>query len=276
MSLSNVYCPKPFLKWAGGKRQLITQLELFFPKSFENYIEPFVGGGAVFFHLLPEKAVLIDNNPVLINVYNMIKTQVNDLISSLKKHRNESDYFYSVRNFDREDNYKNWSDVEKASRTIFLNKCCFNGLYRVNSKGYFNVPFGKYKNPLFCDEENLNLVNKTLQNVEIIQGSFEMCLEYATSNSFLYMDPPYVPVSDTSSFTSYTKDNFKLNDQKKLKKVFDKLTDIGAKVLLSNSFCDFILELYKDYEISILNARRSINSNATKRGVIKEVLIKNF
>lgn len=268
--------PKPFLKWAGGKRQLIPQMAQYFPKEINHYIEPFVGGGAVFFYLNPKKAILIDINPVLINVYNVIKNNVDDLIQSLRKHKNNSEYFYSIRKKDREKEFEDWSDIEKASRTIYMNKCCYNGLYRVNSKGFFNVPFGKYKNPLFCDEQNLLAVNQMLSNVEIIQGSFESCLNYATSDSFIYLDPPYVPISDTSSFTSYTKENFGIEDQKKLKNVVDKLADRGSKVLLSNSYCDFNLNLYNEYQIEIVKAKRAINSNAKKRGKIKEVLIRNY
>lgn len=276
MQLSTLKSPKPFLKWAGGKRQLLKQLECYLPNKIKNYIEPFVGGGAVFFHLQPETAILIDDNPVLVNVYNVIKNNVHDLINSLKTHKNESDYYYMIRNVDREKEFEDWNEIEKASRTIFMNKCCFNGLYRVNSKGYFNVPFGKYKNPQFCDEENLLNVHKALQNVKIINASFEKCVDFAFSKTFVYMDPPYFPISETSSFTSYTKDDFTKDDQIKLKKIVDKLTEIGSKVLLSNSHCDFVLDLYQDYDIHILNAKRSINSDASKRGAIKEVIIKNY
>ena len=276
MNINTRVTPKPFLKWAGGKRQLIPQMTQYLPQKIEHYIEPFVGGGAVFFHLHPNKAILIDINPVLINVYNVIKNNVDDLIKSLKKHKNESEYFYSIRLKDREEEFEEWSDIEKASRTIYMNKCCYNGLYRVNSKGFFNVPFGKYKNPLFCDEPNLLAVSRILHDVEIIQDSFESCLHYATTNSFIYMDPPYVPISETSNFTSYTKENFGIEEQKKLKDVLDKLTERGSKVLLSNSYCNFILDLYSDYRIETVNAKRAINSDASKRGAIKEVLIMNY
>ncbi len=271
--------PRPFLKWAGGKRQILSQIDTSLPKDFNLYIEPFVGGGALFFYLLPEKATLIDNNPVLINTYRVIKENVEELIELLGNHKNEEKYYYKMRTADRKEDFKNcknWSDVKKASRIIYLNRCCYNGLYRVNSKGQFNVPFGKYKNPNFCDEENLRAVNLVLQNVKIIHDSFERCLDFTNEETFLYFDPPYVPLSKTASFTSYTKENFIKEDQIKLKRLIDKLTECGCKVMLSNSYNDFILDLYKDYFIKKVSAKRAINSNASKRGEIKEVLITNY
>ncbi|NVM53049.1 MAG: DNA adenine methylase [Candidatus Helarchaeota archaeon] len=268
--------PHPFVKWAGGKRQLLNQIDLFLPKSFKTYIEPFVGGGALFFYILPKKAILIDNNPVLINAFNVVKNNVEELIQDLKKHKNNSKYFYQIRNKDRTDEFKEWSPIKKASRFIYLNKCCYNGLYRVNSKGYFNVPFGKYKNPKFCDERNLNAVHSALQNIEIIMGSFDLCLTYAKKDDFIYLDPPYYPVSKTSSFTSYTKENFNEEDQIYLKNVVDELNHRGCKILLSNSYCEFITDLYGDYKIEVVTAKRAINCNGAKRGDIKEVLVMNY
>ncbi len=268
--------PRPFLKWAGGKRQILNQIDPFLPKDFEFYIEPFVGGGALFFYLLPEKAILIDKNPVLINSYRVIKENVEELIELLGNHKNEEDYYYKMRNADRTPDFRNWSDIKKASRTIYLNRCCYNGLYRVNSKGQFNVPFGKYKNHNFCDKENLRAVNMVLQNVKIINDSFERCHDFTNERTFIYFDPPYVPLSKTASFTSYTKENFIKEDQIKLKRLIDKLTEIGSKVMLSNSYNDFILDLYKEYFIKKVSAKRAINSNASKRGEIKEVLITNY
>jgi len=269
--------PHPFLKWAGGKRQLLGQIEEYLPKKFNKYIEPFVGGGALFFYLLPEEAVLIDTNEELVNTYLIIKNRVKELIKSLKKHKNEKEYFYKVRNIDR--NYKEYqklSNVEKASRTIFLNRCCYNGLYRVNSKGQFNVPFGKYKNPKFCDEENLLAVNRVLQQAEIIAGDFEKCLEFSTPNDFVYFDPPYQPISETANFTSYTKENFSKEDQLRLFKTYQKLDERGCKVMLSNSYNDFIMNLYQKYKINYVSAKRAINSDANGRGEIRELLIINY
>jgi DNA adenine methylase len=270
------YNPHPFLKWAGGKRQLLSQMKKSFPIHFNNYIEPFVGGGAVFFHLLPKKAILIDINEVLIDCYKMVKNDVYTLIDSLRNHKNERDYYYKIRNKDRNPKFfYEMTKLEKVSRFIYLNRCCYNGLYRVNSKGQFNVPFGRYINPNFCDETNLLAVNKALQNVELIHGSFEICLNFAKENDFIYFDPPYHPISETSSFTSYTKENFGKESQIKLFNVFKRLDERGCKLILSNSYDPFITELYSDYQIIFLNAKRAINSDATKRGIIKEVLVLN-
>ena len=268
--------PRPFLKWAGGKRQLISQFDEFLPKNYKKYIEPFVGGGAILFYLPPKQAIIIDDNVELINCYNMIKKNVDELIKSLKKHKNKKTYFYEIRSLDRDPEFYNkLSDVERASRTIFLNRCCYNGLYRVNSKGQFNVPFGKYKNPNFCDEKNLNAVHEALQDVGIHKGSFERCLEFAEKGDFVYLDPPYHPISRTAYFTSYTRKNFGKESQEKLFKTFKKLDDRGCMVMLSNSHEKFILDLYKGYKIVTIRAKRAINSVASKRGEIKEALILN-
>ena len=266
----------PFVKWAGGKRQLIPQIKEYLPQSYNKYIEPFVGGGALFFHLKPKEAILIDINENLINCYKVIKNNVSELIFSLKKHKNEKEYYYGVRSADRDvESFKKWSDVEKASRTIYMNRCCYNGLYRVNSKGFFNVPFGRYKNPKFCNEKNLNAVHESLQNARIVLDSFETCLNYAEKDDFVYFDPPYHPLSDTANFTSYTKDNFGKESQIKLRDVFKTLDERGCKVMLSNSYNDFVLDLYEEFRIITLNAKRAINSDASKRGEIKEILVLN-
>ncbi|MFX1276675.1 MAG: DNA adenine methylase [Promethearchaeota archaeon] len=273
--------PKPFLKWAGGKRKLIKQMSKFFPQNFNNYIEPFVGGGAVFFYLyskrkLNNKIVLIDNNKELINCYKVIKNNIEELIELLYHHKNEKKYYYEIRSKDRNPEiYKKMSDVEKASRTIYMNKCCYNGLYRVNSKGQFNTPFGSYKNPNFCDKDNLKAVNIALKDVDILHGSFKLCLNYANEGDFVYLDPPYFPLSDTSSFTSYTKEEFGIEKQKNLYHIFKELDKRGCKVLLSNSYSDFILNLYQDYNKITLKASRAINCNGSKRGEINEILIHN-
>lgn len=230
----------------------------------------------MFFYLLPEKAILIDNNPELINVYEVIRDNVQELILSLQNHRNESDYFYSIRNIDRKPDFSQWNKVEKASRTIFLNRCCYNGLYRVNSQGGFNVPFGKYKNPKFCDAENLEAAHQAFQNIEIVLGSFELCVKYAKAGDFVYFDPPYVPLSKTANFTSYTKHNFGEADQQKLKEIIDTLTHKKVKTMLSNSDSEFIRDLYKEYSIQTVQATRAINSDASKRGAISEVVILNY
>lgn len=272
-----VAVPHPFIKWAGGKKQLLRQIDKYLPQKYNKYLEPFAGGGALFFYLLPNKAILIDNNKELINCYRVIQNIIGELIKSLKKHKNEKDYFYKIRSLDRiPEEFKKLSSVERASRTIFLNKCCFNGLYRVNSKGEFNVPFGKYENPKFCDEENLLTVNKVLKDIQIINGDFKECLELAEKDDFIYFDPPYQPISTTANFTSYTKENFNKEDQVRLFKVYEELDNRGCKVMLSNSYNEFILDLYKKYDLKTVYARRAINSDASGRGQIKEVLIINY
>jgi len=266
----------PFLKWAGGKRQLLIQIQKYLPNSFQTYIEPFVGAGALFFHLKPSPAILIDINGELINAYTIIKQNPKELIESLKKHQNNAEYYYKVRDVDLTEDYHHWNAVERASRTIFLNRCCYNGLYRVNSKGHFNVPFGKYENPKFCDEPNLLAVHNLLQQVQLYNASFETCLNYAKAGDFIYFDPPYVPISKTSSFTGYTQEDFHEEDQVKLKQIFDELHTRGCKCMLSNSKSDLIIDLYKDYKIVPLEAKRAINSVASKRGTIQELLIMNY
>lgn len=275
MTSNSSIAPRPVVKWAGGKRQLLEQMEKFIPKNYNTYIEPFVGGGALFFHLKPKKAILIDFNKDLMNVYRVIKQNVDELIDSLNKHKNEKKYYYKMRNADREPGFGEWSDVEKASRMLYMNKVCFNGLYRVNRKGQFNVPFGKYKNPTICDEDNFHAVHKILQNVILVQDSFEKCKDYAKEGDFVYFDPPYVPLSETASFTSYTRLKFDKSAQMKLHEVFVELDNRGCKLMLSNSHHKFILDLYKDFKIETLMATRAINCDAKKRGKIKEVLILN-
>ena len=268
--------PHPFLKWAGGKRQLISQMRKYFPKDFNRYIEPFIGGGAVYFYLKPKVSVIVDINEEIINCYKVIQNNVEELIELLKTHKNEKDYYYRIRELDRDEKFTKLTNIEKASRMIYMNRCCYNGLYRVNSKGQFNVPFGKYKNPNFCDEVNLLAVNKALKNVKIVHGSFEVSLDYAEKGDFIYFDPPYYPISKTSSFTSYTKENFGEESQKKLFNVFKKLDKLDCKLMLSNSYHDYIIDLYKDFNIIELDERRAINCNATKRGNIKVLLIINY
>ncbi|KKK41142.1 hypothetical protein LCGC14_0811270 [marine sediment metagenome] len=269
--------PHPFLKWAGGKRQLISQMLKYFPRNYNKFIEPFIGGGAVFFFMKPKISIIIDINEELINCYKVIKTNVKELIELLRNHKNEKDYYYNIRAIDRdEEKFSKMSNIQKASRMIYLNRCCYNGLYRVNRKGEFNVPFGKYNNPKFCDEGNLLAVSKTLENVSIIHNSFEICLDYAEKGDFIYFDPPYHPISKTSSFTSYTKENFESDSQQKLFNVFKNLDERDCKLMLSNSYNEYIKNLYNEYKIIKLDAKRAINSNATKRGNIKELLILNY
>lgn len=265
--------PRPFLKWAGGKSRLIPQYLPYFSKQFTNYYEPFLGGGAVFFHLQPQSAVLTDINADLINTYCCVRDRVEELIAYLKKHesRHDKDYYYDVRS------YPQGTDIERAARLIYLNKTCFNGLYRENSKGEFNVPMGRYKNPMICNADLLRAVSVVLKSATIEKRHFEDVLNYAkSSEDFVYFDPPYFPINNTSYFTSYSRDSFTQDDQVRLKEVFAQLASQGVKVLLSNSDCEFIRELYSEFNIKPISASRSINSNAKNRGKIREVLISSF
>lgn len=271
---------KPFLKWAGGKRQLISQISPYIPKDFNTYYEPFVGAGAIIFDLMPDKAIINDKNDELINVYRVIKNHLDELISNLEIHldNHSEDYYYEIRRKDRTESYVNWTNAQKAARFIYLNRTCYNGLYRVNSKGYFNVPYGKYKNPKILDEELLGKVSDYLNSnhIFILNGDFKDALTSAKINDFVYIDPPYDPISETAAFTNYSNDGFNKEDQKRLKELYDDLNRRGCKVMLSNSDTAFINELYADYKIEIVSAARNINSKASKRGKINEVLIMNY
>lgn len=267
---------KPIIKWVGGKRQLIEQIKKYMPKEFNKYFEPFIGGGALFFELNKENSIINDFNPELTNMYEIIKTKPYDLIKDLKKHKNTEYYYYKIREMDRKDSYKKLSRVKKASRLIFLNRTGYNGLYRVNSKGQNNVPFGKYSNPLIVDEENILSCNKRLQTTTILTGDFENIKSYIKQGDFIYLDPPYVPVSDTANFTSYTSQGFDSNMQIRLKEFCDYINSIGAYFMLSNSYTELILSLYKDYTIKIVEANRALNCKASGRGKVNEVLIFNY
>ena len=266
----------PIVKWAGGKRQLIADLKNNLPKKFNRYFEPFIGGGALFFNIQPENAYISDINPELINLYQVIKNNTYELIEDLKQHKNTEEYFYEIRNIDRNSKYKKWSDVQKASRFIYMNRTCFNGLYRVNSKGEFNVPFGKYSNPRILDEINLLNCSQLFQNTEIKCSDFSEILNHVQKGDFVYLDPPYAPLNETSSFTSYTKEGFGEDMQVKLKELCDELDKMGVHFMLSNSDTKRINKLYKNYEIKKVFASRAINSVASKRGKITEVLVRNY
>lgn len=272
--------PQPFLKWAGGKRQLLPEIRKYIPETFHTYYEPFVGAGAVLFDLQPQKAVINDINAELVNVYYAIKDDVDELIEDLKKHENDKDYFYEIRNMDRTPEYEELSSVKKASRIIYLNKTCFNGLFRVNSRGQFNVPFGKYKNPQIVNEEVLRAVHAYLSSaeIEIKNIDFVSAVANAAKGDFVYFDPPYDPVSETSSFTSYSLNGFKKEDQIRLRDLCVELDQRGVKFLLSNSATDFIIDIYseKGFIVETVSATRNINSVASKRGKIDEVLIRNY
>lgn len=269
----------PIVKWVGGKRQLLNEIEKYIPKKISTYYEPFVGGAAVLFHIQPKSAVINDLNSDLISTYTVVKDDVLALIDSLDKHENNSEYFYNIRDLDRDkEDYKKLTVLEKASRLIYLNKTCYNGLFRVNSSGQFNTPFGNYKKPNIVNEAVLKAVNKYFKeaDVKMLSGDFEIAVQTATSGDFVYFDPPYDPVSDTSNFTGYNEGGFNREEQKRLKKLCDSLNEKGVKFLLSNSATEFIKDLYSDYKIDYVKAKRSINSNGNKRGEVDEVLIRNY
>lgn len=275
---TNQQLVRPFLKWAGGKRQLLPIIRELAPAVFGRYFEPFVGAGAVFFGLQPDCAVINDINPELTNAYQMVRDQVEDLIESLARHKNEPDYYYTIRNMDRTEEYKAWSLVERASRLLYINKTCFNGLFRTNSRGHWNVPFGRYRNPNIVNAESLRAISRYLNHsdVTILNIDFQNAVADAGRGDFVYLDPPYDPLSTTSSFTTYYKNGFNREEQQRLKVTIDDLTRRGCYVMLSNSHTDYVLDLYKDYRVITTSATRAINSNASKRGRVKEVLVTNY
>lgn len=281
-SESIVKKPKPFVKWVGGKRQLLAQfksLDLYPPKEFDlqnnRYFEPFVGGGAVFFDLLPKNAFLFDLNSELITTYKVIKNNLDELIHDLKTHEINKEYFNFIRSWKQED----LTPIKIASRFIYLNKTCFNGLYRVNKKGNFNVSYGRYKKPNICDEKNLSSVSLALQNAHIECADYKTVLQYAKSGDFVYLDPPYDPLNKTSNFTSYTSGNFGQKEHLELREIILLLDKKGCFVMLSNSNTAFIYDVYsqvKNFTIHQVSANRILNSDILKRGKINEVVVKNY
>ncbi len=270
----------PFLKWVGGKRQLMPSIVEHFPENIKNlnYSEPFIGGGAVLFHLQPKNAIINDFNEELVNVYNVIKNNLFELIADLKKHDNNADYFYEIRGLDRTEQFNDLTPVQRASRIIFLNKTCFNGLYRVNNAGEFNAPFGRYKNPNIVNEPTLKAVSKYLNsnNIIIRSGDYATVLEELDNGSFVYLDPPYHPISESSNFTGYVQGGWNIFDQARLRDACNELNERGIKFLLSNSSSPQIKDLYEDYNITTVKANRAINSNGADRGEVDEVLIRNY
>ena len=291
---------KPFVKWVGGKGQLIDQLEALLPVDFDNwenvtYIEPFVGGGAMLFYMLQrhkniKHAVINDINKDLITCYRTVRDNVEVLIAELYKVQKQ---YYALKTMEEKRemfmavreryNEKNLEPIENTAIFIFLNRTCFNGLYRVNKKGLFNVPYGKYLHPLICDEETLRVDSNLLKRVRILEGDFERTLKYAQNRTLFYFDPPYRPLCDTSSFNDYTKESFNDDSQIRLKKFCDKVVSEGYSFMLSNSDCkgkneddNFLDMLYSDYCIDRVLASRNVNANAAKRGKITELLIHSY
>ena len=279
MRNKNIKLVTPVLKWVGGKRQLLPEIRKRIPKIYKVYYEPFLGGGAVLFDLQPKKAIVNDLNSELINVYKTIKSFPTELVEELRKFSNDEETFYNIRNIDRDKTkYQELSNIQKAARIIYLNKTCFNGLYRVNNAGEFNSPFGRYKNPNIVNDKTIYAVSKYFNTADITfkNGDFEECIKEIQKDSFVYLDPPYDPISKTSNFTGYNQGGFSDEEQIRIKNMCDRLNENGIKFLLSNSATPFIKELYKDYIIDIVSAKRSVNSKADKRGEIEEVLIRNY
>lgn len=253
---------KPILKWAGGKTQLLQELKDRLPSGYNQYIEPFFGGGALFFYLLPSNAIIADSNPELINLYTCIKKNPKKIIKLLAHYKNEKDFFYA----EREKVFEELDPFEAAARTIYLNRTCFNGLYRVNKKGGFNVPFANYSNPRICDEENIIAVSYALKNTKIVLGDYlDVLGKYAKKGDFIFLDPPYIPISENSDFKRYTKDQFNRIDQENLSKEVSRLKKLGANVILTNSNHPEIYDLYKGGKIDIIKTKRNINCNGDKR-----------
>ena len=273
---------KPFVKWAGGKRQIIDKLMNLVPYEFNTYYEPFIGGGALLFELSPKSAVINDYNKELMNVYTCIKDEAKfkkmckELNSYEVKHSEE--FFYEIRNIDKDKKkFEKLPDYKRAARTIYLNKACFNGLYRVNSKNEFNVPFNKKTNVNTYDAQNLGIIHSyfNFNDVKILCCDFEDSVKDAKKGDFIYFDPPYD--SDTSStFNSYTEQGFGKHEQERLFKVFKELSDRGCFVMLSNHNTTLVQALYKDFNIHVIEAKRNINSNGKKRGKVEEVIITNY
>lgn len=270
----------PFLKWVGGKRQLMPEIRKMLPRGVANrpYYEPFIGGGALFFDLQPKRAIINDYNEELINVYTVIRDNPNELIEDLRKHENTAEYFYKIRAVDRQPLFAHLSKIQRASRIIYLNKTCYNGLYRVNNAGEFNSPFGKYKNPNIVNEPVIKAVSKYLNSpqIQISNGDYELILRDIPINSFVYLDPPYHPISESSNFTGYVQGGWNDGDQLRLRDVCNRLNDNGIKFLLSNSASDFIRDIYSGYNIHVVQANRAVNSNSSKRGQVDEFLICNY
>ncbi len=263
---------RPFLKWAGGKGRLLEQLRPLLPARFARYFEPFAGGAALFFDLRPEHAELTDINSELIDCYRAVRDKVEPVIGALKRHRYDETHYYRVRAIDP----ASLARPERAARTIYLNKTGYNGLYRVNRSGKFNVPMGRYTNPRVCDADNLRACSAALKGVEVQVRDFETQVARARAGDFVYFDPPYVPVSDTADFTSYAPGGFGLDGQRRLAALFASLARRGVHVVLSNSDTPLVRELYRGFRIARVLAARNINSRGALRGKVGEVVVTSF
>lgn len=263
---------KPLIKWAGGKRNLLSVYKKLFPKRFNTYHEPFFGSGAVFFYLIPKEAVIIDKNEELINFYKVVRDYPEELMKLVSTYEVNEEFYYKMRSL----NPKNLDEIQRAARFLYLNKTAYNGLWRVNSKGEFNVPFGKYKRVKFFDRENLLIASELLKRATILCGDFEEVLNYVKKGDFIYMDPPYYPISNTANFRNYTDNGFSEEDHMRVYKVFKKLDELGCYVMLSNSNTQFVRKLFKDFNIVEVKAPRFINCKAEGRKPITELVIRNY
>ena len=274
------YNLQPFTKWTGGKRQLLGELRSYMPETYGRYFEPFVGGGALFFDLAPEKAVINDFNEELINAYRQIKNNPAELINLLIKHKenNSKDYYLELRSADRDGRISRMTGVERAARILYMLRVDFNGLYRVNSKNQFNVPYGRYKNPKIVDVDLLYQISEYLNenDIEILQTDFAEAVKDAQTGDFVYFDPPYIPLNETSSFTSYTHEGFSYEEQIRLRNTFKELTERGVYAMLSNSSSPLVEELYKDFNIYFVEAQRTNGAKSSSRGKISEIIVTNY
>jgi len=271
---------QPFTKWTGGKRKLIPKLKELMPEIYGNYYEPFIGGGALFFELSPRVAIINDFNEELINCYIQIKENPIKLIEILKIHKekNSKEYYLEIRGLDRTDKFKELSKVERAARIMYMLRVDFNGLYRVNSKNQFNVPYGNYANPKIVDEELINNISNYLNtyDITITSGDFEDSVSTVKEGDFVYFDPPYIPLNETSSFTSYTHEGFSYEDQVRLRNTVRRLTEKGVKVMVSNSSSKLTIDLYEEFNIHYVEVSRTNGAKSSSRGIIKEVIITNY
>lgn len=271
---------RPFTKWTGGKRKLLPILTELLPDDFNRYYEPFIGGGALLFKLLPHDAVINDFNEELINSYLQIRDNPNELIDLLAEHRdkNSKDYYLNIRSADRDGRIESMTDVERAARILYMLRVDFNGLYRVNSKNQFNVPYGRYKNPKILDKDLIYEVSGYLNanNIQILQGDFANAVADAIDGDLVYFDPPYIPLSETSSFTSYTHEGFSYEDQVRLRNTVRDLTRRGVNVILSNSSSPLVEDLYQEFNLHYVDASRTNGAKPTSRGKIKEIIVTNY
>lgn len=271
---------QPFTKWTGGKRQLLPVIKSFMPESYHHYFEPFIGGGALFFDLAPKTAYINDFNSELINCYQQIKDNPDELVALLTQHQenNAKEYYLELRSADRDGRIDNMSPVERSARIMYMLRVDFNGLYRVNSKNQFNVPYGRYKNPKIVDVDLIMTISKYLNenNIHILNGDFETAVQAVQARDFVYFDPPYIPLSETSAFTSYTHEGFSYEDQVRLRDTFKMLSKKGAFVMLSNSSSPLVEELYQDFNIHEVEVTRTNGAKTSSRRKISEILVTNY